>query len=407
MKELKRTWIHLFLLVVAATVAYLYAQPKDPSDAPLAPGELELWQAKAEAVTRIAFDDDKRRVVLERAEDKHGAYYRGKVEPLQAASSEEEAKNPHAPKVEASTFLAVTTANQLAKTLASFRARRSFGVVGDERMKEFGFDKPDGTLRVTVAGKEHVLLIGAATAGSTTRYARDVETKIVYVIDGSPVSDMKGGSSRLAERAQHEWKWSEPDSISVSAGGKSKRLVRSGTEGRRFWADANVADQNDETSGNWLSKVERLRPVAFLDALPTDAKRVVRIEYRAGSSERGFAEVHQCSDKENPYLLVTEQLRLPATLSKATVAQVVDDLASVLPGADLPAPVKDEPSTSPASSAAPASSSSLPSITGTPESSSAPVPSSAPTSSAATKPAPSSSSGQVKQGKGSEPAKAK
>jgi hypothetical protein len=342
-KELKRTWIHLALLFVAAVLAYVESRPKDAADKPLAPGELEVWKGKPEDVSRIAFEDDKKRVILEKQSDKVGLWYLGKVEPLEGAKVEADGANPHKTVVEAATFASASVAKELVKSLSTLRAKRSFGPIGDERMKEFGFDKPEGTLRVTVSGKERALLVGASTAGSSTRYVRDLESKAVYVIDGSPVSDLKAGTARLAERNQHEWKWNEPDSITVAAGGKSKRVVRSGTEGRRFWADANASDQNDETSGNWLSKLERLRPTTFLASLPEGATRVVRVEYRTGSDDKGFFELHHRSgEKENPFVIVTENLRLPAIVTRQSVGQLVDDLATLLPGAELPALPKDE-----------------------------------------------------------------
>ncbi len=354
MKELKRTWIHAALLALAAIVAYVQAQPKDVNDKPLQPGEIELWKAKPDDVAKIVFEDDQKKVVLEKKSDKGGAWYVGKVEPVPPKKDEGaggggggHADNPHElpkpPPVEATTFASVTVAKELVKTLASLRAKRSFGQVGDDRMKEFGFDKPEGTLRVTVGGVEHALVIGAPTAGAATRYARDVDSKVVYVIDGSVVSDLKAGAPRLSERNQHEWKWNEPDAVTISGGGKSKRVVHAGTEGHRFWADANSADQNDETSGNWLMKVERLRPNTFLESMPDGATRVLRVEYRSGSEEKGFLELYHRDDKKEPYFIVTEELRMPATVTRQNAEQILDDLATVLPGAELPKYAKEEP----------------------------------------------------------------
>lgn len=372
MKEIKRIWIHLVLLALGAAAAYVTSRPKDATDQPLQAGEVDVWKGRAEDVSRIAFEDDKRRVTLERRSDAAGPWFLGHVEPLDGGKAEAGADNPHATPVEAATFPSVTVMKELSKSLASLRARRSFGVVEESRAKEFGFDKPDGTLRVTVAGVEHALLVGASTVGSATRYVRDLGSNTVYVIDATPVNDMKGGAARLSERSQHEWKWSEPDGIAVEAGGKTKRLVRSGTEGRRFWADAASPDQNDETSGNWLTKLERLRPGAYLENLPEDAKRLVRVEYRIGGEVKGFLELFHRGDKDSPFLAVTENMRLPGTVTRSVAFQVVDDLASVLPGVELPAIPRDEPAAvpppaPPASTApAPAPGSAAPAASGAP-----------------------------------------
>src|SRR5690348_965170 len=83
MKELKRVWMHVVLLALAAAFAYVQAQPKDAGDKPLQPGELDLWKAKPEEVKKITFEDDQKKVTLERQTDKTGAWYAGKVEPVE------------------------------------------------------------------------------------------------------------------------------------------------------------------------------------------------------------------------------------------------------------------------------------------------------------------------------------
>ena len=133
-----------------------------------------------------------------------------------------------------------------------------------------------------------------------------------------------------------------------------RKLIRAGTEGRRFWADASAPDVNDETAANWLKKVERLRPVKFADKLPDGATKIVRIDLAGAGGELGFVEVHHVAGDKDEYFISTEQLRLPASVAATVGEQVRDDLGSVLgisgdddEGEDQP---EDAPKSTPTSS---------------------------------------------------------
>lgn len=341
MKELRRSAIHLALLALAALVAYASSRPKDAADKPLAPGEIELWRGKVEDVTAVSYEDERKKITLEKKSDAAGIWYLGRVEPKAAAEPEQkdgDAKADKAPKptpVEAATFASATTAKKVATDLATFRAKRAIGSIEGERLGEFGLDKPEGTLRVTVAGTEHVLVLGANAPGTGDRYVQDQATKAVYVVDATPSRDVAAGAVRLREANQHEWKFTDVDATSLTVGGAARSIVRGGTEGRRFWADAATPDVNDETVGNWLTKVERLRPTSHLEKMPEGAERVLRVEYRGNKKELGFFELWHTGDKDAPFAVVTEQLRLPAPVGKAQAEQLVDDLGSVVPSADV------------------------------------------------------------------------
>ena len=54
MKELRRLTLHIVLLLVAATAAFVKSRPEDEADRPLEPGEVELWSGSAEQVARVS-----------------------------------------------------------------------------------------------------------------------------------------------------------------------------------------------------------------------------------------------------------------------------------------------------------------------------------------------------------------
>lgn len=353
MNELRRLGPHFAALLVAGAVAFQLARPKEAGAPPPKAGEVDLWSAKAQSVSKVQFEDERQKVSLERKSDKAGDWYLGKVEPVKSASEPEPApktKDPHGhgktpPKrraVEAASFVSVSVAKKLAEKLARMRATRSIGVVGDDKLATFGFDKPQGTLRVTVGAKEHVLLVGATTPGTGKRYVRNVQTKEVYVVDGSPMRDMKSGAGRLSERSQHSWKNADVERATIIAGGNRRAVVRSGTAGRRFWANPDATDKPEETVGNWLSKVQRLRPIKYRDSLPAGASLVVRVEYATSKDTLGFLEVHSFQEgAREAYAVKSEQLRMFAVVTSSVAKQVKSDLSSVVEGAGPEAEAAD------------------------------------------------------------------
>jgi len=363
MNEMRRLVVHLVLLVAAAGFAYVQSRPDDPLDVPLQPGEVDIWGGKPEDVSRVEYSDDRQVVVVERKEDDAGAYYAGRVKPAPAGatpapSASASAKPPPRP-VEAASFVSVKVAEALAKKLAPLRAKRSIGEIDPADAASFGLDEPSGKLVVDVAGVKHSFVLGATTPGATNRYVRYDKDNRVYVIDASVIRDMQGGAGRLAERQQHDWKTAEVSRVTVSSDPDRRELIRSGPEGRRFWADASQPEVNDETAGNWLTKVERLRPISYVDALPEGATKVVRIDYAGDDGKLGFLELHRVDGAKPDYYITTEHVRQPALVAKATGDQVRDDLATLLgrapPPSDTPepSPSASSPATAPGVPTAP------------------------------------------------------
>lgn len=338
MKEFKRLGIHVILLLVAAVAAFVNAQPDEGGSEPLKPGEVDIWVGSYEDVSRVTFDSKTKIVTLEHKKDQRGSWYLGKVEPSEK-QEEPEVKpdaGPHSrppKKVEPATFASIKVGEKIAKAVAPLRAKRAIGEIAPEREKVFGLDRPKGTLTVEIGDKKHVLIIGGPTPGSGSRYVRHSASKLVYVVDAEAIRDIEGGASRLSERSTHEWKFSEVEKATVLAGDKRRNLVRGGTEGRRFWADESSQETNDETANNWLRKVQNLRPVKYLEALPEGADKIVRVEYGGGRDTLGWLDLYRYrgKDDKDEYLLSSEHVRLYGTVAKTLGEQVRDDMQSLFP----------------------------------------------------------------------------
>lgn len=340
-------FVHLGLLVVAVLLAVL-VWTRDEKAAALSVADVTVWAGRADDVERIAFEGKSKTVVLEAKKDKEGRYFVGTTErkttppaekpkdphqnPDDAAQDDEPPAEPE-PTVKTTTFVSVAAGNKLAEAIAPLKALRSIGRIADDRAAEFGLTEPEGTLTVKLRGGERKLVLGGATPGGADRYARDEATGEVYAIKGDIYRDLDTAESRLLERDLHEWKDVDLARARVIAGDKRRELARSGDEGKKFWADPASPEQNDETVGNWMTKLDRLRPTEYLAAAPEQKEVVVRIEYTGRSGDIGFAELVKgppgASGKPD-YFLVTERTRLYGKVPVGVAEQVEQDVGAVV-----------------------------------------------------------------------------
>jgi hypothetical protein len=324
-------FVHLGLLALAAVFAIL-VWTRDKKATALSQAEVTVWSGRADDVQRIAYEGKKKKVMLEAKQDKAGRYFVGTAEREPPAPHGDAGPPPEAePKT--STLLSVGGATKLAEGLAPLKALRAIGRIGDDRVAEFGLDAPEGTLAVTIRGAERQLIFGAATPGGGDRYAREPASGEVYAIKGDIFRDVDQAESRLLERDLHEWKDTEVRGARVVAGDKTRALVRGGADAKRHWADPAAAEQADETVGNWMSKLDRLRPTEFSAAPPEPREVVVRVEYTGAGGDLGFLELVKgapgASGKPD-YFLVTERIRLHGKVPVSLAEQVEQDVGSVV-----------------------------------------------------------------------------
>ena len=336
MKVERSFFVHLGLLLLAAVFA-VSVWTRDKKAAALSQADVTVWTGSAEDVSRVVYEGKKKKVFLEAKQDKGGRYFIGTAErevaPPAPASDAGAPPEGEAADTKTVTFLSVGGANKLAEALAPLKALRGVGRIGDDRAAEFGLDEPEGTLTVTVKGAERRLVFGAATPGGGDRYARDPGSGEVYAVKGDVFRDLDQAESRLLERDLHEWRDAEVGRAKITAGEKSRELVRSGGgDGKKFWADPGSAAQADETAGNWMTKLDRLRPSEYAAAAPEPREVVVRVDYAGAGGDLGFLELVKgppgASGKPD-YYLVTERLRLHGKVPSSLAEQVEQDLGAV------------------------------------------------------------------------------
>jgi len=340
MTLLKGQILHLGLLA-GATVLALGVWTRD-EDAQVSnqPTQVEVWGGDPDSVTALSFESSTRKVRIETKKDALGRWYVGTVEkdepasppPHGAAGGAPSSEPTPPPKHTTSRFMGVKAADDFVKTLAPLRALRAVGKVEGSRAEEFGFDKPEGTLKLTVGGKPQSLVIGGATPGGTERYAK-ASNGDVFAISGDIVQNLLYADSRLAERELQSFKADEATRVKVSKAGKSRDLSRvpGKNEG---WADSATPTKLDETAGNWMSKLGRLHVQDWVEkpsAVPGPDSLVVRVDYFAGSKALGSLDLYKVpGEKGNEYLAKTEYGRWYARVITSAAEQVDQDSVSLV-----------------------------------------------------------------------------
>jgi hypothetical protein len=326
--------VHLAVLAVSVAAAVgVWTRDKEPRA--LAQGDVTVWSGRADSVERVTYESKTHKVALDAKSDKIGRYFVGTAErdaPAGMPTTDGGAPPPAAPPT-TTQLISVGGADKLATALAPLKALRSLGRIGDDRAAEFGLAEPDGTMTFKVSGAEHKLIVGGTTPGGGDRYVKDPASGEVYVLKGDALRTLESAESSLIERELHEWKDGDVTALQIVAGSKSRSLVRGGADAKKFWADAAKPDENDETLGNWMSKLDRLRPMEFVATPPEGRETVVRLEYKAANKSLGFVEVVKTKAAEagkSDYFLQTERTRLFAKVSTGLGEQLEQDLGSAV-----------------------------------------------------------------------------
>jgi Domain of unknown function (DUF4340) len=322
--------VHLGVLLVATAAAVVvWTRDKEPK----AQGDVTVWSGRASEVDRVLFESKTRKVELTAKSDAAGRYFVGVADrEAPAPPAGDAGAPPPAPARTTTTFVSVSAADRLATSLGPLKAIRALGRVGDDRAAEFGLGDPEATLTFKVSGAEHKLLLGGATPGGGDRYVKDPASGEIYVLKGDTLRSLEGAESSMMERELHEWKEPDVTGAKILAGGKTRGLVRTGPEGKKVWADAQKPDDTDETLGNWVSKLDRLRPLEFVAAAPEGRETVVRVEYTGDRKALGFVEVVKAPGAAGKadYFLQTERTRLFAKVAASLAETLEQDTASLV-----------------------------------------------------------------------------
>jgi hypothetical protein len=329
MKPTQGLFIHLGLFGVATVVALTSASHKsDPSEGKRV--EAELWGGQPDAVEAVTYTTDDRIVKLSPSKDAEGRFAVVEVTKTASAKADEE-KSDKASTLssnEPKRFISVDAIEGLLPTLAPAKSYRTLGKLPQSRLVEYGLDKPESTLEIKIAGTVHKLDIGALTPGSGDYYVRDPSTGVVNTLSAEPLTRLKYGESRLLEHDLHGFKADDVQTITVSSNGKTRKLQR--IEGKTAWANPETPTVQDETAGNWLLKIQRLKPQTYVEKPTTLGSVLLRVDYSDAKTKLGYIEFYRSTGADQKYFARTERTRWYVELSKSLVEPIDQELGSVL-----------------------------------------------------------------------------
>ena len=339
---MKSLWIHAGVLGAASLLAFA-VWSKDPSEGVESSSEkFEVWGGSPESIEMIRFDSPQRTVVIEPKKDAEGRYYVTRVEKEEGGAPDATLSAAHGARRRplrrpASARRCVSSGSRRPRSSRSSSRRlmafRRIGPIEPKRAEEFGLDKPEGTLKVKIRGVEHSLVIGGTTPGGQERYAKEGSSGAVYAVTGDIAQNMIGAESRLLERDLHGFEMVDVTRVRVTKAQKSREIAAL-PEKKGGWADPANPTKLDETAGNWMTKLERLHVVEYVETpnpplRPQDA--VLRVEYLAGSKPLGFLELYKVpGEKGSDYLVKSERIRWAAKVLTSAAEQVDQDASSVL-----------------------------------------------------------------------------
>jgi uncharacterized protein DUF4340 len=187
-------------------------------------------------------------------------------------------------------------AERLWDKFGPLHATRALGVLGADKLKELGLDTAKKRLVVTARGVTHTFDVGASPYGVSDPYVKDEADGKVYVLGGGVVNDLDAAGVRFIDRALHGFKPGDYDTVTVTAGGKSRTLTSPPAE-NAFAAKLvnSKTGKPDEMAKNWHDKIWR---ATVTDALgkgempPQGAPEVAcKIEYSWKGKPKGFLEL--------------------------------------------------------------------------------------------------------------------
>lgn len=183
--------------------------------------------------------------------------------------------------------------------LTPFEATRALGVLPGDKLTEVGLTGSTRTLTITVAGVARRFAIAKPQVGLFGWYIQDEQSKSVYLLEASLLSDLDPTSQVLVDRRLHTFRLNEFDTFTLSAQDKRQAYVHRAPDNIANTvtvAKQESPDTAEELVKNWHDKV--FARVVVTEVLgegeqpKAGAPEVqLRVDYTQKGSAKGFLEL--------------------------------------------------------------------------------------------------------------------
>ena len=261
---------------------------------------------------------------------------------------------------------------EMIASLVHLHALRDLGVLTDQQKEEYELASAKENLTVFFKnGKQHSLIIGARVFGGSDRYVLHSESGRGYVLSNSEIMrHIDGAENSLGLKVLHSFqdepeapdsppdpkgpkpkrdKYPGVDQVDVETPSGSRSLVRYEQADKQTggtvlgWADKKKPGETDVTFGNFLTQIERLRPVEYDPSLEASSlTKVLTLRYtNEGGQSMGTFELYRKDpsvtpelqpsedtkkDNQADYYVKTELTRVFGKVGRMSAERVTEDL---------------------------------------------------------------------------------
>lgn len=288
-------------------------------------------QGQADEIESIKFSSEKDELVFERKSDAKGAYYwvthtrwekaAGPAEPptpeaapeatpeaTAEATPADAAATPaatpaEAPKAEeprvakTQIFKSGDAGQKLVESLSPMLALRKLDGVSPEKLATIGLDAPKEKLEITRKGRTRSFELGGEAYGSKDRYARDVESGEIYLIDDETIRPLKYATTRLPDRTLLSVERKDIATATIAAGTATLDVASKNTddEAKATWVKASAPDEANDQLKTWMDKALQLKGTSYAkpDDTPQNLEPRFQLTLQNTKGERETLEVLQ------------------------------------------------------------------------------------------------------------------
>jgi hypothetical protein len=333
--------IHYSLLIVAALGAYwVYSAPDETAPEQ----ETPIWDISLSDIDRITFSEDAKIVEMTPNKGKRVTISIDKrdekiPDPEKWDEEEDEEtdkkKSESGDDIERSVYPAEENLTKKLEARFPLLAKRQIGAVRGDALARFGFDKPQGVLRITAKGRTAVFEVGAGSYGGQTTYLRERPDGEVFLIDANLIRLLDIAPPRHMDRKLLGVDKNDISAVTVEEGDKSRRMVKVGMGPKAKWAPATSQDTPNDMMTNWVSAFFRMSTKQYL--LENDMPKmtpIARIGIEVEGKQVDTLALAQTNDKEGKkqYFAKSTHTGSWVEVSRFAAESVVSDLPSILEG---------------------------------------------------------------------------